>query len=132
MSDQLTDLGRQAVARFVAERERQIHVEGFTEANDNIYTKGDMAAAAACYALAFSVHERVNSKLATTRQRAIANLWPLEWSWWKPTKQNAYPTSDDRKRCLEKAGALLIAEYERLLRLEEMEKRSQEMEKRGG
>ncbi|MFB8340941.1 MazG-like family protein [Brucella cytisi] len=75
----------------LAERRRQIEVEGWTPQDDDKQTDSEMAHAAACYAL--------NN----------ASVWPYSISWWKPT---------DHRRNLVKAGALILAEIERLDRLE--------------
>lgn len=85
-----------AARDVLAERARQISQEGWTPENDDSYQSGDLAAAAACYALPnpFMDHERL----------APAD-WPWSRKWWKPT---------NRRRDLVKAGALILAEIERL------------------
>lgn len=87
-----------AVHDVVAERQRQVSAEGWSPKHDDLYVDGDMAAAAACYALANSGWER---KIGTP----LTMLWPWSLKWWKPT---------DRRRDLVKAGALILAEIERL------------------
>jgi len=83
--------GQSSAARDVqAERRRQIEVEGWSPQDDDKQTDSEIAHAAACYAL--------NN----------AAVWPYSISWWKPT---------DRRRNLVKAGALILAEIERLDRL---------------
>lgn len=78
------------------ERTRQISVEGWTPAHDDEHSSGEMASAAGAYAL--YVSGRV--------QRAKAEqLWPWDLEWFKPTS---------RRRTLVKAGALIIAEIERI------------------
>lgn len=93
-----------AAARDVlAERQRQISAEGWTPQHDDGYSGGEMAQAAAVYAI-FGGHEgRVgrNSVLPGIAQQ----LWPWNWDWFKPRGQ---------RRDLERAAALLIAEMERL------------------
>lgn len=89
-----------AAARDVlAERERQKVVEGWTHEHDDKHANGEMAQAAACYAL-------------TRPAKSIDNrpLWPWSPLWWKPK---------DRRHDLVRAGALIIAEIERLDRAEE-------------
>jgi hypothetical protein len=85
------------IERIAAERKRQIEEEGFTAEHDDCLGAGVLAAAAACYAVP-SLAEK-------------AWLWPFDRSWWKPTP-------DNRIRELEKAGALIAAEIDRLERLE--------------
>ena len=85
-----------------AERERQVLGEGFDAAHDDSLIQGDLARAAACYALP----ER-------SRPGHKDRLWPWLASWWKPTPK-------DRVRELVKAGALIVAEIERLQRAKDM------------
>lgn len=82
--------------RIAAERQRQIEEEGWTPEHDDGHDGGSLAGAAAAYTLA-------NEPLG-------ASLWPWERSSWKP--------GTDRIRQLEKAGALIAAEIDRLLRIE--------------
>lgn len=74
----------------LAERHRQIVSEGWTPDHDDGYKFGELAAAASCYAIG---------------ELRLGN-WPFELDWWKP--------SDDRRRDLVKAAALLLAEIERI------------------
>lgn len=84
-----------AVGLIAAERERQKSVEGWTEAHDDAHAFHELAKAAACYAFPF-----VND---------MNDRWPFGREWWKPTP-------NDRVRELVKAGALIVAEIERLQR----------------
>ena len=85
-----------AVVDVLAERQRQISVEGWTPESDDRHVDGAMASAAACYALATDEHRLSFKHL---------NLWPWSLTWWKP---------NGRRRNLIKAGALILAEIERL------------------
>lgn len=78
------------VREIAAERQRQIEAEGWTPEHDDAHLDHSLARAAACYAL--------GSKLN----------WPASWDdrWWKP--------SENRRRNLVKAGALIAAEIDRL------------------
>jgi hypothetical protein len=120
-----------ALADIRAERVRQMNVEGWTEAHDDKHSRGDMAMAAACYAIK-SAHWG-SSPLASTYEYpieativgqgpgpirrhftvgtidVIAMLWPWGGDWWKPK---------DRRRDLVRAAALIVAEIERLDRIE--------------
>lgn len=80
----------------LAERERQITAEGWTPEQDDQYQSGQLAEAAIAYAI--SATGRVNDD-------AIKRFWPWSREWWKPT---------DPRRDLVKAGALILAEIERL------------------
>jgi len=88
------------------ERLRQVLKEGFTILHDDRHDDGEMARAAAVYAMPAEWRNTVNIP-------GSAPLgWPWEPEWWKPTPE-------DRQRELIKAGALLCAEYDRLERLKE-------------
>lgn len=83
-----------AVADVLAERQRQISAEGWTPEHDDEYQHCEMAVAAACYIM------------ADDDPRAdVPELWPWPSEWWKPT---------NIRRDLVKAGALILAEIERL------------------
>lgn len=93
--------GAIAIARVVAERRRQVEAEGWTPEHDDEHGTGEMAIAAADYAM------------PKEWRNCTAGGTPKEWPWhqssWKPTP-------NDRVRELEKAGALILAEIERLIR----------------
>ena len=79
--------------------ERRAHVtrEGWTpEHDDQQHQGGELAAAAASYAVA-----SVNPSAFA----APPSLWPWTSEWWKPST---------RRRMLVKAAALILAEIERL------------------
>ncbi|MHC0506361.1 hypothetical protein [Achromobacter aegrifaciens] len=85
-----------AAARdILAERQRQICAEGWTPEHDDAHADEQLALAAACYALPQGDYEIPDPP----------EFWPWDASWWKP---------GDRRRELTKAGALVLAEIERL------------------
>lgn len=90
------------IDEIAAERRRQVEVEGWTLAHDDSHANGEMAAAAACYANP-SPHME-----ASLIKPLLPTDWPWSRGWWKPTT---------RRRDLVKAGALILAEIERLDRL---------------
>ncbi|PWE54369.1 hypothetical protein DEM27_19840 [Metarhizobium album] len=97
--------GGQALADIAAERRRQIETEGWSTARDDEHTNGELALAAGSYC-----ESAARSKLLARKPGgafAVPKLWPLSWSrdWWKPKS----PRQD-----LVRAGALIIAEIERL------------------
>ena len=94
-----------AIELIEEERERQIKEEGWTEDHDLVHCWGELAAAAACYA----APEKFRI-MHPGRSKPIRILWPWHTNWWKPTPEN-------RERELVKAGALIVAEIERLQRL---------------
>lgn len=93
-----------AAARDVlAERERQKSVEGWSEEHDDVRTLGEMARAAATYAFIGGLPE--SSRGDAVETRLPRNFWPWSQKWLKPK---------DRRRDLVRAGALILAEIERL------------------
>lgn len=90
-----------------AERERQELGEGWTAEHDDQHTEGELARAGAVYALPPKTRDQIvlkNDEFVSVR------LWPFKEEWYKPTPE-------DRIRELEKAGALIAAEIDRLQRL---------------
>jgi hypothetical protein len=90
------------VELIAAERKRQIEEEGWTARHDDEYKNDQLIEAAMCYVSSKKI--RANS--------LVMSLWPWKKELWKPTP-------DNRIRELEKAGALIAAEIDRLLRLED-------------
>ena len=82
------------------ERIRQINEEGFTAARDDSYDKGELRQAARAY-----------SRLGLTSKSSVPAQWPSTWdkTWWKPTNDDVVN--------LVKAGALIAAEIDRVLRM---------------
>ncbi len=91
-----------AIDDIAAERRRQIEIEGWTPEHDDDHADGALARAAACYAVG-DRQERFQTRLG--QPVMVRTLWPWQIEWWKPT---------DRRRDLVKAGALIVAEIERL------------------
>jgi len=85
------------------ERRRQIEQEGFSDQHDDLLVKGELARAAACYALPLYVRSN-----PSTRDE-FEVIWPWGKEWWRPSY-------NDRIRDLAKAGALIAAEIDRLQR----------------
>ena len=101
------------VELIAAERARQITAEGWTPEHDDTHRYGELAKAAACYAtVAMQVACRQkrgeNIPVDDFCLKIVPNLWPWESHWWKP--------SNSPIRNLEKAGALIAAEIDRLQR----------------
>ena len=90
---------------IAAERRRQIMIEGWSHEHDDSHTDGSLATAAAVYALhPFGWHLVVTER-EKRRLLSLSDFWPWDWQWFKPT---------NRRRDLIKAGALIVAEIERL------------------
>lgn len=127
---------KSAAARDVlAERRRQVEAECWTPKHDDQWQSGELSGAAACYALNGVTYKapshypprKVYAAVAEARRDAEKDMsttreairmaigdpkapqrWPWDAGWWKPS---------DRRRNLVKAGALILAEIERLDRL---------------
>ncbi|EPW8658432.1 TPA: hypothetical protein ACUT5J_001522 [Pseudomonas aeruginosa] len=84
-------------------RRRQITAEGWTPEHDDQHSHGQMARAAACYALAGS-----SAPNDGTAALLVSLAWPWDEQWWKPSTA---------RRDLIKAGALILAEIERIDRV---------------
>ena len=95
----------QAARDVLAERQRQTSVEGGTPEHDDVAAIGQMAAAAGCYA----IHSRGYNQFVIND--LLYDFWPWGRKWWKPTTT---------RRDLVKAGALILAEIERLDRAAEL------------
>lgn len=89
-----------AVRDILAERLRQIEAEGWTPEHDDQHASSQIALAAAAYIL-----NTADYSDGPQIRFMGADLWPWSDDWWKPT---------DPRRDLVKAGALIIAEIERI------------------
>lgn len=87
-----------AVQSVIAERQRHQSVEGWTPEHDDQYSKSQLLWASSCYVMN-AIHPF----------NRIPFDWPWDSRWWKPTSQ---------RRDLVKAGALILAEIERIDRQE--------------
>lgn len=92
----------QAAQDVLAERQRQISVEGWTPEHDDEHGDGDLAAASAAYAIEANA---LLEGMTPSETREPPFCWPWGREWWK---------SRDARRNLIKAGALILAELERL------------------
>ncbi len=91
---------------IMAERQRQISGEGFSSSHDDNWLDGEMVDAAMCYLYAR------NDRRKSVRDENGFWLWPWATEWFKP---------GDYKRNLVKAGALIAADLDRVIRLEQQE-----------
>jgi hypothetical protein len=97
----LSRIGSRAAADVLSERHRHVQHEGWTHEHDDSHGGCELAAAAATYATCNFKHHLELTVLG-------AQLWPGRWVF----KDAGY------RRNLVKAGALIIAEIERVDRLE--------------
>ena len=110
------------ITEIVAERRRQMEVEGWCPRHDDEHRDGSLASAAACYAVAPRLRgekevpshygwtgcARYDDSTWSPRATSMVPLaWPDSWDGrhWKPK---------DRRRDLIRAAALIVAEIERL------------------
>jgi hypothetical protein len=87
----------EAVRDVLAERQRQIDVEGYTPEHDDAVNGGFMLSRAAV--------SYIEGNKIQTGKRPVTWVWPWSDEVWKPS---------DRRRNLVKAGALILAEIERM------------------
>ncbi len=91
--------GRLAAVRdVIAERRRQIEVEGWTPEHDDQHQGRDLPRAAISYCMSAAAS-------FYTVLSEPPSWWPWDHSWWKPKT---------RRQDLVRAGALILAEIERL------------------
>lgn len=117
----------QAAQDVLAERQRQVEAEGWTPEHDDHHREGELSEAAACYAHTaslsayFAIQQQLPEEERSFNMDEVPapHLWPapnrrdetmdLMWPWgkeaWKP---------GERRQMLVKAGALILAEIERL------------------
>ena len=95
------------------ERARHVHELGYSTEHDDTHTLGQLACAAAWYAIPVAVLEECDPD----RAGAYAALWPKDWG--MPSDSASAIKPAQRKRELEKAMALLAAEWDRQDRLEQ-------------
>jgi len=97
-----------AIIKAMEERLRQVSEEGFDTAHDDEHRDGEIAAAAASYVISILPADTLGDN--DLMIDLLDELWPWGNCWWKP--------SDDPKRNIIKAMALLAAEYDRIERAE--------------
>lgn len=86
-----------ATRDVLAERQRQISVEGWKPEHDDEHGNGELASAAGCYIQGHSYPPK--------EKAGKPAAWPWTAEWWKPK---------DQRSNLVRAGALLLAEIERI------------------
>ena len=91
----MANVSKSIAEEIFLERERQMKKEGFSRKHDDQYQDGQLERAAGCYAAA----------AGGISTNFIYTVWPWGWNWWK---------MGTKRRCLVKAGALIIAAIEKL------------------
>lgn len=95
------------LALIIAERARQVSVEGWTPEHDDEHEDGELAHAANCYRALGNGSYLEWSPDADQSDAEMPDGWPWDDEWWNPKT---------RLRNLVRAGALYQAEIERLTR----------------
>jgi hypothetical protein len=107
--------------RIAAERIRQLTKHGWDSKHDDEHTDGSLVMAAVCYAAA-AADERVYVRKVYATAETFTDPWPGSWLPHydaRPHNGNVLAnveTDAQRLRLLEKAGALIAADIDRLLR----------------
>ena len=128
--------------RIAAERQRQIEEEGWTPEHDDEHDCGELAMAAVCFAAPEKIYARQDSAGVTK----FYDPWPRDWDgkWDKrrecgdvserelernfrgipPADPEEY-TDGERLDLLTKAGALVAAEIDRVLRAQAVKEKTE-------
>lgn len=111
------------VQRITAERQRQLEKEGWSSAHDDKHEGNELAIVAICYAASASNFPIYTKEEQLNGGASFYDPWPETWDdcWDKrPVDDSgeliACDDPRERIRMLEKAGALIAAEIDRLLR----------------
>lgn len=101
------------IERIAAERQRQITEENWSAEHDDKHDAEELARAAAMYALPD------NLRFADGKDSFYGTVWPWEPQWFKGAPKTGLPLNllHSRIRELEKAGALIAAEIDRIQRI---------------
>ena len=97
------------------ERKRQIEVEGWKPEHDDMWSNCELTQVAALYALDESsrtIYDSDGNGIGLVPYLYPRGRWGMQW--WKPAKDDSF---GGRIHELAKAGALIAAEIDRLLRL---------------
>lgn len=95
------------VRRIAAERQEQIDLHGYKPADDQAYVNGELLRGACAYLLLASEHAVKEAGVSQEDMvREATALWP--WA------AEAFKPSEDPRKNLAKAGALIAAEIDRL------------------
>lgn len=106
----------------ISERRRQKSEEGWSIEHDDHHIDGELALAAASYAIVSTGQPEVYASVSRVPRAAgfkagwingAKLFWPWSEKWWRPKS---------RREDLVRAGALILAEIERLDRIDERRK----------
>lgn len=100
------------VRDLLTERRRQVQEKGYPPERDDTYTRGQLADAASAYAFLADARAANPAARLDYLKAKPPSLWPWGPEQWKPASQ---------RLMLIKAGALILAELDRLDRMESRE-----------
>lgn len=103
---------KNGIERIAAERQRQIDQEGYSPTHDHQHDGGELSEAAACYAELAGSQIR-GASVEELRDKYLEGWGDLDWPW-SAASFKPHPAA---LRNLEKAGALIAAEIDRILNL---------------
>ena len=97
-----------AALDILSERQRQLKL--YSAEHDDVQVDGQLSRAAAAYSVASLSPIYEEDKARPTKWDhsylpSVDRLWPWNWTYWKP---------QDRRHDLVRAGALILAELERV------------------
>lgn len=102
----------QALLSVIGERRRQVECEGWTAEHDDEHDEGQLAGAAASYAMHAADVLCCASQGDGGWSENPPEFWPWDDEWWKPSGSGTNQAGV--RRDLVKAGALILAEIERI------------------
>jgi hypothetical protein len=116
-------MSEEGARRIMRERRRQIQQEGWSEDHDDKLAEDQLAWAAVCYAAPERVYTLLKGVTPEDPVISFNDPWPqsLDPTFDKRPSFKRKPSLRTRVRALEKAGALIAAEIDRLLRIKEAE-----------
>lgn len=102
---------------IASERQRQITAENYTAAHDDQHTDGALAVVAAALAV-----NATDASVVDPLERIGGDCRPARHDWWGLVAKYGYDgTKPCQVRALAIAGALIAAEIDRVIRLNEVE-----------
>jgi len=115
--------GEDGARRIVLERRRQIQQEGWSLEHDDTLVDNQLAWAAICYAAPERVYTLEQGVTPKDPVISFMDPWPegLDPAFDKRPSYKRTPSTKKRIRSLEKAGALIAAEIDRLKRHQDAE-----------
>ncbi len=112
IDDRISVVSLSGAERIASERQRQIDREHYDARHDDCHMRGELVMAAVAYA-GTAIGEQVYVERDGVTSKSFIDPWP--WDEDDDKRPACTPTHEQRVRLLEKAGALIAAEIDRLL-----------------